>query len=156
MRRYAFILVFAVASTALADGYRGPARPTIPTDAGPIRTKLDECTADIKQVTAWDAAATKQAAQELCELRAKHATARKRLGDALAQLVDTFKDATNHDHAAKLPTTIGNVQAMVKQCVATLETQQYCHNVACKTEPEHNAMFCENQAADLVGRILGL
>jgi hypothetical protein len=153
MRRYLLLATLALSSTALGDGYKGPARPTIPSDGRPLRTVPAECIADVKEVTAWDAAETKKAADTVCDLRTKHGAARKRLLDDLAKLVATFKDVTNHDHAANLPATIKSVQTIVQQCVAALESQQYCHNIACLTLPEDNAIFCENQAAALVERI---
>jgi membrane-bound ClpP family serine protease len=150
------LVVLLIANAALADGgYTGPAHPVIPSDQKPIRTTHAACLADIKELTAWSDAETEAAAKELCALRAKHAAARRHLTDRLATLVAELKDVTNHEHAQNLPTTIGNIQAMVKQCVATLESQQYCHNIACAMEPEDNAIFCEAQAASLIDRIIG-
>jgi membrane-bound ClpP family serine protease len=150
------LLILLIAQAALADGsYTGPAHPTIPSDKLPIETAHAACVARINELASWPDAETQAAAKNLCALRAKHAAARRHLTDRLAELVAELKDVTNHEHAQNLPTTIGNIQAMVKQCVATLESQQYCHNIACAMEPEDNAIFCETQAAGLVDRILG-
>jgi membrane-bound ClpP family serine protease len=153
VRRFPLI-VLLIANAALADGtYTGPAHPTIPSDSRPIQATHAACLARIKELTAWPDAETEAATKDLCALRSKHATARRHLTDRLAALVAELKDVTNHEHAQNLPATIGNIQAMVKQCVATLESQQYCHNIACAMEPEDNAIFCETQAASLVDRI---
>jgi hypothetical protein len=65
-------------------------------------------------------------------------------------LVTVFKDATNHDHASNLPDTIKSIQAMVKECMNALDSQQYCHNVACNELPEKNATLCEAKAAEIL------
>ena len=93
-------------------------------------------------------------AAHLCKLRATHKIARNRLRAALAKLVATYKDFTNHDHAKNLPHTIEALQRMVSDCLRALGSQQWCHNIACATWPEENAILCETKAAEVADAIL--
>ena len=150
--RACLLLIFTTAA-ASAEPYRGPGQPTIPSDTAVIHTTLPDCLKDVKAVGTWTQDQAKMSARQLCDARTKHAVARTRLTDRLARLVTGFKD-DNNNGKADLATTIGNVQTLVKLCVATLESRQTCHHVACLTIPEENATFCEKQAGDLLEQII--
>ena len=154
------VLLVLLAAVAHADGYKGPARPTIPADAGPIATDKAACVKDAEEslgltiAEGGDAERIQQAGAELCGLRAQHRAARDHLLERLATLVATYKDATNHDHAQRLPATIKAIQGVVRGCVEALASQQYCHNMGCAEEPESNFILCETKAAEILDAIV--
>lgn len=149
----ALIAVTLATATAGAAPYRGPARPAVPADAGPIRTTLAQCTADVKDAIDLDGSELAKAAHHLCDLRAQHAAARAELLGKLAHLVTEFRDVTNHDHAENLPSTIRGIQQLVAGCLTTLDSQQYPHNIAIPLVAEHDAIFCDRQASAVVDQI---
>ena len=63
--------------------------------------------------------------------------------------------ATNHDHDQRLSQTIALVQHNLKSCLDALASQEYCHNYACAADPDSDAIFCDNQATNILNRILG-
>ena len=150
---YLRIIGIVLASTLIASfGHaREPDAPELRADHGRIRTSASECKADMDEV--FEDESGKMAAH-LCKLRATHKIARGRLRAALATLLATYKDFTNHDHAKNLPVTIEALQKMVSDCLRALESQQWCHNLACATWPEENAILCETKAADVADAIL--
>lgn len=143
----------ALAAPAVAGPYHGPAHPMLPADAAPIRTARAQCAADLQDVISWSRDQTEAAITHLCALRAEHATARAELLARLAKLVAEYRDVTNHDHAANLAATVAGVQRQVAGCLATLQSQEFPHNVEVLFVPERDAIFCEHQAAALLGRI---
>ena len=154
-------LVLALGGVAQAErGYRGPARPPVPADSKPIRVDHESCVKDAAEAIGLDVAGggdkeqLESAGKELCELRARHQAAREHLLERLAALVAALKDATNHDHAQRLPATIKAVQSVVRSCLDALASQQYCHNIGCAEEPEKNAILCETKAAEIVDAIV--
>jgi hypothetical protein len=153
----AFVLL--VGAVGHAQGYRGPAKPTIPSDAAPVVTDMDGCVKATEEALGAiadgaDPARIKESAADLCALRAQHKAARDRLLAGLAKLVATLKDHTNHDHAANLPATIKAIQHVVAECLSAVRSQQYCHNVGCNEEPERNFILCETKAAEILDTIL--
>lgn len=149
------VLFLSLITSAFADNrpYNGSASPVIPADNDKIRTHLSECIEDVNDVTTDNE--KHDAANALCELRQQHQDARQQVLNGLAELVSLYKDMTNHDHAGRLDQTISLIQNDVKICLDALASQEYCHNIACATEPELDAIFCEKQATALLNRILG-
>src|SRR5437870_2158410 len=121
------IIGIVLASTLIASSGPGightkePDAPELRADHGRIRISASECKVDMDEV--FDDESGKMAAH-LCKLRATHKIARDRLRAALATLVATYKDFTNHDHAKNLPVTIEALQKMVSDCLRALESQQ--------------------------------
>lgn len=147
------ILLFTVSvSFAQTGKYSGPDNPIIPSDKEEVRIKLDQCIEDLTdQFTDNEA---HDAAKKLCALREQHQAARENTLKGLAQLITAFKDVTNHDHSENLTQTIKLIQDSFKICMDTLESQEYCHNLTCLTDPENDAIFCNNQASSLINKIL--
>lgn len=143
------VLLSAGAAFA-AKSYSGPAKPTIPADTGAIDTSWASCLKATNEAVAGDEAELREPATRLCTLRSQHKAARERLLTGLAKLVEEYRDATNHDHAQRLPDTIKAIQGVVKSCVDALSSQQYCHNLGCNEEPESNFILCETKAAEIL------
>ncbi len=119
-------------------------------DSGPIRDGAADCKADAEFMDDRSGAY----AAGLCKLRAAHKHVRARLIAAFDHLVDEYAEQTNHDHAQNLPTTVDALQSVVEQCIRALDSQQYCHNIACLTLPEQNAILCETKATEIADAIL--
>jgi hypothetical protein len=157
MKISAFIvfIFLNITTVAFADNspYTGPANPIIPADNDKIRVNLAECIEDTNEVTGDND--THDLAKGLCELRVQHQAIRQQVLKGFAELVDQYKDMTNHDHAQRLAETIALIQRHVKTCLDALASQEYCHNIACATEPELDAIFCDKQAMAIINRILG-
>lgn len=153
--RLAVFIFFNITSVAFADisSYTGPDNPVIPADNGVIRTTLDECIADTNEVMSDDE--THNLAKGLCELRVEHQNVRQKVLKGLAELVAQCKGVVNHDHDQRLAETISLIQTDVKICLDALASQEYCHNIGCATEPEMDAIFCNNQALAIINRLLG-
>jgi hypothetical protein len=150
-------LLLVLGTVCFAKGYTGPANPTIPVDRAAINLDMADCvkaTEEAVGVPEADAPeAIKEHAARLCALRARHKDARQRLLAGLAKLVAFFRDQTNHDHAANLPSTIKAIQNVVRECVDAVSSQQYCHNVGCTEEPEKNFILCETKAVEILDTI---
>ena len=144
-----------ITTTAFADNspYNGTNNPVIPADNNAIKMTLAECIEDTNEVTSDNE--THDLAKELCELRTQHQAARQHVLKGLAELVTLYKGMMNHDHDQRLAQTISLIQSGVKTCIDALASQEYCHNIACATEPELDAIFCDKQATTLINRILG-
>ncbi|WP_019215479.1 hypothetical protein [Legionella tunisiensis] len=138
---------------AFADNstYKGPNNPVIPADNNKIRLSLAECIEDTNEMTSDNG--THDLAKGLCELRAQHQAARQQALKGLTELVNLYKGMMNHDHDQRLAQTISLIQSGVKTCLDALASQEYCHNIACVTEPELDAIFCDNQATAIINRI---
>lgn len=144
-----------ITTAAFADtsSYNGPNNPVIPADNDKIKLSLAECIKDTNEVTTDNE--TNDLAKGLCELRTQHQAARQQVLKGLTELVDQYKGMTNHDHDQNLAQTISLIQTSVKTCLDALASQEYCHNIGCVTEPELDAIFCDNQATAIINRILG-
>ncbi|WP_412754311.1 hypothetical protein [Legionella donaldsonii] len=157
MNRLALIvfICFNLTAVVFADDspYRGPNNPVIPADNDKIRLSLAECIEDTNEMTSDNE--THDLAKEVCELRTQHQAARQQVLKGLMELVAQYKGMTNHDHAQRLAQTISLIQNDVKTCLDALASQEYCHNIACVTLPELDAIFCDNQATAIINRILG-
>jgi hypothetical protein len=121
-------------------------------DSGPIGVSAAECKAEAAEI--MDDPSGGGYAPGLCKLRAAHKRVRARLIAAINHIVDEYAEYTNHDHAQNLPTTVDALQSVVEQCIRALDSQQYCHNIACLTSPEQNAIFCETKATEIADAIL--
>ncbi len=150
--RFTFGLAALLALGEPAHAKAGP--PGIPGDTAKIVLDHADCVRATADVMGGAQSEIEDLAKTLCELRAAHKAARDKLLGKLAKLVETFKDQTNHEHAQNLPDTIASIQHVVKECVAALESQQYCHNVGCNNLPEMNFTFCEDEASAIVDHIL--
>jgi hypothetical protein len=142
--------VVALASSG-SVGHAAPELPEVRADQQRIRTTAAECKADADELIEDESG---KKASSLCKLRAEHKLARDRLRGALAKLVATYRDFTNHGHARNLPSTLEALQRMVGDCLKAVESQQYCHNIVCATWPEENAILCETKATEIVEAIL--
>lgn len=151
----AVFIFLNITTVAFADDspYNGPPNPIIPADNNQIKLSLAECIEDTNEVTMDNE--THDLAKELCELRTQHQAARQQVLKGLTDLVELYKGMTNHDHSQRLAQTISLIQTGVKTCMDALASQEYCHNIACVTEPELDAIFCDKQAMTIINRILG-
>lgn len=144
-----------ITTVAFADNssYTGSNNPDIPADNNTLRLSLAECIEDTNEVTTDNE--THDLAKGLCDLRTQHQAARQQVLNGLAELVQQYKGMMNHDHDQRLAQTISLIQSSVKTCLDVLASQEYCHNIACVTEPELDAIFCDKQATAIINRILG-
>lgn len=133
--------------------YNGPDNPVIPADNNKIRLNLAQCIEDVNEVFTDNQ--THDIAKDLCKLREQHQAARQQALKRLAALVTLYKGMTNHQHDQRLAQTISFIQEGVNNCINALASQEYCHNIACATEPELDAIFCDQQATGIINRLLG-
>ncbi|CAM2939288.1 Uncharacterised protein [Legionella steigerwaltii] len=150
----AFVFL-SVATVTFADNhaYNGPDNPIIPADNDKIRLDLAQCIEDTNEVMTDNE--NHDLAKDLCKLRAQHQTVRQHVLKGLAELVDQYKGVTNHEHDQNLAQTISLIQRGVKLCLDTLASQEVCHNIGCATQPEADAILCDNQAMAIINRLLG-
>ncbi|MBH8573063.1 hypothetical protein I8752_08550 [Nostocaceae cyanobacterium CENA369] len=72
------------------------ANPNLNGDSHPTRFKLNECIADVKEVTAWNDKQTLDAARKICESRQSHAKQKARFLASLKKLQEQYQNFTNH------------------------------------------------------------
>ena len=124
--------------------------PNLDGDSQPNRIKLSECIADIKEVTAWDAAETQKAAINLCDLRKAHAKEKSRFLADLKKLQDQYKGHTNHGFEQHLPTAVQNSWTIVKSCIDFKEGFTSPHNIGVMNVPESIRISCYAVGSNLV------
>ncbi|MBH8564603.1 hypothetical protein I8748_20855 [Nostoc sp. CENA67] len=126
------------------------ANPNLDGDSQPTRIKLNECIADVKEVTAWDEKETLAAAREICAVRQSHAKQKARFLKSLKKLQQEYQDATNHGFDKHLPTAIADSWTIVKSCIDFKEGFTYPHNIALLSVPENVRTSCYSLGSDLV------
>lgn len=126
------------------------AMPNLDDDSHPNRVKVEECIADVKQVTEWDANATQKAALNVCQARQSHAKEKARFVAALGKLSAQYKDYTNHGFSQHLPTATNDAWAIVKNCIDFQQGFRSPHNVAVLIVPEDIRKSCYTLGSGLV------
>jgi hypothetical protein len=126
------------------------ANPNLDGDSQPTRIKLNECLADVKEVTAWGEQETLYAARNLCEIRQAHAQQKARFLTSLNKLQQQYKDSTNHGFDKHLPTAIADSWTIVKSCIDFKEGFTYPHNIGVWQVPENVRIHCYSLGANLV------
>ncbi len=126
------------------------ATPNLDGDSHPNRLKLNECIADVKEVTAWDEKQTLDAARQICEVRQSHATQKARFLASQKKLQEQYKGHTNHGFDQHVPTAIADSWTIVKSCIDFKEGFTYPHNVALLSVPENVRSSCYSLGASLI------
>ncbi|MHC5854765.1 hypothetical protein [Nostoc sp.] len=126
------------------------ANPNLDGDSQPTRLKLNECIADVKEVTAWNDKETLDAARNICEIRQSHAKQKARFLASLKKLREQYQNYTNHGFDKQLPTAIADSWTIVKSCIDFKEGFTYPHNIAVLQVPENVRIRCYSVGADLV------
>ncbi|WP_392534727.1 hypothetical protein [Nostoc sp. C117] len=126
------------------------ANPNLDGDSHPTRLKLNECIADVKEVTAWDEKETLDAARKICDKRQSHAKQKAQFLVSLKKLREQYQNYTNHGFDEHLPTAIEDSWTIVKSCIDFKEGFTYPHNVAILSVPEDVRSGCYSLGISLV------
>ncbi|MEH1820614.1 MAG: hypothetical protein V7L31_16285 [Nostoc sp.] len=124
--------------------------PNLDGDSQPTRLKLNECIADVKEVTAWEEKETLTAARNICEKRQSHTKQKARFLASLKKLREQYQNYTNHGFDKQLPTAIADSWTIVKSCIDFKEGFTSPHNVAVLSVPEDVRSGCYSLGASLV------
>ncbi len=139
-----------LAVVLLSTAAKVEAAPTIEGDTDPINTQPSQCLADVKEVTAWDEAATRQAANQVCAERRRHVQAKQRFEKSLVALNQEYRERTNHGFSQFLPEAVRRSRAIVENCIALKEGFTAPHNVATLLVPETLRSDCYAVGTQLV------
>jgi len=107
-----FITVMLVLNTIPAKAIM----PNLDGESRPNRLKLNECIADVKEVTEWDEKQTLAAARDVCKVRQNHAQQKARFLAAQKKLTQEYQNYTNHGFNKHLPMAIEDSWTIVKSC----------------------------------------
>jgi hypothetical protein len=146
------ILVSWLCCSVITETVSAQNVPDLKGESAPNRIKISECIADVKEVTSWDVNSTQEAAQNLCNLRKKHAQSRKFFLTTISKLNAEYKDHTNHGLNAHLPTAIAAATNIVKSCIDFKEGFTYPHNIGLLIVPELIRIDCYKLGADFVNK----
>jgi hypothetical protein len=141
-------IILSVAHLCIAAQVK--AAPDIEGDSEPINAQPSQCLADVKEVTAWDETATRQAANQVCTERRRHIRAKQRFETSLVALNREYRERTNHGFSAFLPEAIRRSRAIVENCIALKEGFTAPHNVAALLIPETIRIDCYVVGTQLV------
>lgn len=134
----------------IANTLQAQELPNIEGDNDPIRLKMSECLADIKEVTAWDEESTLESAKRLCELRQKHSEEKTRFYTAMKKLNEQFKDYTNHGFNEHLTTAIKDAKKIVDLCINLKSGFRHPHNIGLYMAPEIDITNCYSFGASII------
>ena len=130
-----------------------PAKAAIPNldgESRPNRLKLNECIADVKEVTAWDEKQTLAAARDVCKVRQNHAQQKARFLAAQKKLTQEYQNYTNHGFNKHLPIAIEDSWTIVKSCIDLKEGFTSPHNIGVLEVPETIRSQCYSIGANLI------
>jgi len=137
------LLVILIASTAKTE----EAISNLNDDSHPDRIKLEECIADVKEVTSWSESETRKAALKVCELRTIHAREKAKFLTAMDKLNALYKDTK---FSGNLPTATKEAWNVVKSCIDFKQEFTYPHNVGLLIVPEDLRIRCYRLGSGLV------
>ncbi|MDZ8066262.1 MAG: hypothetical protein RMY64_11580 [Nostoc sp. DedQUE08] len=138
----------AVLITILVSGtiQTWAANPNLDGNSHPTRLTVNECIADVKEITDWDEKKVLDAARKICESRQSHAKQKARFLASLKKLQEqNYRRFDEH-----LPTAIEDSWTIVKSCIDFKEGFTSSHNVAVLSVPENVRSSCYSLGASLV------
>ena len=145
-----FAIVLTIAFMVSVTASNATAIPNLDGDSHPNRLKLNECIADVKEVTAWDEKQTLEAARKICEARQSHTKQKARFLASQKKLHEQYQGYTNHGFDKHLPTAIEDSWTIVKSCIDFKEGFTAPHNIGLLEVPENIRVSCYSLGADLV------